>query len=115
MADDKPYLESDLALPDLASRVGATPHQLSQVLSVHVGLSFFEYVNGLRVAAVRATLARPQSVGRPLLEVALECGFGSKTAFNDAFRRATGMSPSAYRKALPASAAASGRTGAAGS
>ena len=103
---DKPYLECDLTLGELAAAVQATPHQLSQVLSTRLGLSFFDYINGLRVEAVKATLARPQSVGRPLLEIALECGFGSKSAFNDAFKRATGMSPSAYRKSLPASAVA---------
>lgn len=102
---DKPYLECDLTLGDLASAIGATPHQLSQVLSTQLGLSFFDYVNGLRVDAVKATLSRPQSVGRPLLEIALECGFGSKSAFNEAFKRATGLSPSAYRRSLPASVA----------
>jgi AraC-like DNA-binding protein len=76
------------------------------VLSTRLGLSFFDYINGLRVEAVKATLARPQSVGRPLLEIALECGFGSKSAFNEAFKRATGMSPSMYRRSLPASAVA---------
>lgn len=104
MRTDKPYLECDLTLGDLAGAIGVTPHQLSQVLSLQLGLSFFEYVNGLRVAAVKATLSRPQSVGRPLLEIALECGFGSKSAFNEAFKRATGLSPSAYRRLLPASA-----------
>ncbi len=110
MRADQPYLENDLTLPDLAARVGSTPHQLSQVLSTHIGLSFFEYVNRLRIEAVKATLARPQASGRPLLEIALECGFGSKTAFNDAFKRATGMSPSAYRRGLPATAQSSVRT-----
>lgn len=105
VTDDKPYLECDLTLSDLAEAIGITSHQLSQVLSTQLGLSFFEYINGLRVEAVKATLSRPQSVGRPLLEIALECGFGSKSAFNEAFKRATGMSPSEYRRALPASAA----------
>lgn len=104
MRTDKPYLECDLTLGDLAHAIGVTPHQLSQVLSTQLGLSFFEYVNGLRVMAVKAVLSRPQSVGRPLLEIALECGFGSKSAFNDAFKRATGVSPSAYRRLMPASA-----------
>lgn len=105
MEADKPFLENDLALPDLAERIGATPHQLSQVLSLHIGASFFEYINRLRVEAVKTTLARPQAAGRPLLEIALECGFGSKTAFNEAFKRVTGMSPSEYRRGLPGTAA----------
>jgi AraC-like DNA-binding protein len=102
---DRPYLDCDLTLGDLAAAVGATPHQLSQVLSTRLGLSFFEYVNRLRVEAVKATLTRTPSSARPLLEIALECGFGSKSAFNEAFRRATGVSPSAYRRKQTASGA----------
>ena len=94
---DKAYLESDLTLRELAQRAGATPHQISQVLSQSLQRSFFDYVNGFRVEAVKLTLERPQSGDRPLLEIALECGFGSKSSFNDTFRRLTGMSPSAYR------------------
>jgi AraC-like DNA-binding protein len=107
MALDKPYLENDLTLADLAQRIGATPHQLSQLLSQHLGETFFDFVNRHRVEAVKATLARPQSARRPLLEVALECGFGSKSTFNQAFRKATGMSPSEYRgRSLAGSGAA---------
>ncbi len=108
MREDKLYLDHELSLPALAQAIGATPHQLSQVLSTCVSQSFYDYVNAWRVEAVQATLARPSSAGRPLLEVALECGFGSKSAFNEVFKRATGMSPSAYRKGLPATAARAG-------
>ena len=106
MVSEKPYLENDLTLADLAKRVGATPHQMSQLFSLHIGETFFDFVNRHRVDAVKATLARPQSAGRPLLEIALECGFGSKSTFNDTFRKATGMSPSEYRRRQPGAAAA---------
>ena len=101
MARDKPFLENDLTLADLARRVDATPHQLSQLFSQHLQETFFDHINRHRVDAVKATLARPQAAGRPLLEIALECGFGSKSAFNDAFRRRTGMNPSEYRRRQP--------------
>jgi AraC-like DNA-binding protein len=105
MQQDKPFLEPDLSLASLAAQVDATPHQLSQVLSTVVGKTFFEYVNGWRIEAVKAELARPRSAARAILEIAMECGFGSKSAFNEAFKRETGMSPSEYRRALPGSAA----------
>jgi AraC-like DNA-binding protein len=105
MSEDKAYLESDLTLAELASRVGATPHQLSQYLSVHERQSFYDYVNLWRVEAVKATLLRAGAARRPLMEVALECGFGSKSAFNTVFKRVTGSSPSAWRDGLPGSAA----------
>lgn len=108
MQDDKPHLESDLTLGQLATRAGVTAHQLSQYLSLHENRSFYEYINDWRVAAVKATLARPQAARRPLLEIALECGFGSKSTFNAVFKRATGMSPTEYRDGLPGTAARDG-------
>ena len=98
MATDKPHLEVDLTLGDLASRIQSTPHQLSQLFTQHLGETFFEFINRHRVEAVKATLTRPGAGQRPLLEIAFECGFGSKSTFNDTFRRLTGVSPSQYRR-----------------
>jgi AraC-like DNA-binding protein len=103
IADDKPHLQVDLGIADLAAAIGATPHELSHLLSQHLAQTFYDFINRQRVDAVKAELARPRSASRPLLEVALECGFGSKSAFNDAFRRHTGTSPSEYRRRLIAS------------
>ena len=100
MECDKRYLESDLTLAQLAQALAVSPHQLSQFLSQHLRLSFYDYVNGLRIDAVKATLARPQSARRSLLEIALECGFGSKSTFNAVFKKSTGLSPTAYRASL---------------
>ena len=105
MNEDKAYLESDLTLAELAARVGATTHELSQYFSLHEQQSFYDFVNRCRVEAVKATMLRPASARRPLIEVALECGFGSKSAFNSVFKRFTGMSPTDYRNGLPGTAA----------
>ncbi len=105
MREDKAYLESDLTLGELARRLEVTAHQLSQYLSMHERQTFYDYVNGWRVDSVKATLMRPGSHRRPLLEIALECGFGSKSAFNSVFKKSTGLSPSEYRAGLPGTAA----------
>lgn len=97
MRQDRPFLSMDLTLGDLACRLDASPHQLSQVFSQHVGETFYDYVNRHRVEVVKAMLADPRLAQRTLLEIALSAGFGSKSTFNSTFRRLTGISPSAYR------------------
>lgn len=97
MATTHPYLNPDLTLGDLARRVGATPHQLSQLFTVHLGETFYDFVNRHRVEAVKARLADPAAAGRSVLELGFEAGFGSKSTFNTTFRRLTGASPSEFR------------------
>ncbi len=98
MATDKAYLEGDLTLGDLADRVGVPQHQISQVLNQHLACSFFEYINRLRVEEAKRCLKDPTFSSQTVLEVGLGAGFNSKAAFNAAFKRFTGTTPSDYRR-----------------
>ena len=91
------YRDPELTLPKLADALGTTPHTLSQLLNVHVGKSFFAYVNGRRSDALMAALADPRQAGRGVLELGLEVGFSSKSSLNSFFKRHTGTTPTAFR------------------
>ncbi len=101
--DEKPYLENDLTLPGLAKRLRIPSHHLSQLLNVHLGVNFFDYVNRLRVSEIQRLLRDPANADCSILELALKAGFSSKSSFNAIFKRTTGHSPSAYRKLNPVS------------
>lgn len=98
MQTQRDHLESDLTLAELAGRIGTSPQLLSQYLNHRLGLSFFDYVNGLRVAEVQTLLADPARAKTPVLDLAFEAGFNSKSTFNAAFRRVCGMTPSEWRR-----------------
>ncbi len=96
MEEDRPYLKDDLSLPELAAKTGLSPHQLSEILNREMGSSFKAYINRYRVGEARRILReRPDAT---IIEVALECGFRSKSAFNDIFREETGTTPTEYRR-----------------
>lgn len=97
MSQRRDYLESDLRLNELAERIGTTPQLLSQYLNHMLGLSFFDYINGLRIAEVQDMMRSPAWAGRTLLELAHAAGFNSKSTFNTAFKNASGMAPSQWR------------------
>jgi AraC-like DNA-binding protein len=97
MTDKELYRDGSLTSQTLADALGVTPHLLSQVLNVHVGKSFYSFVNGYRVEALMAALEDPAERGRGVLELALDAGFNSKSTVNSVFKKQTGMTPTQFR------------------
>lgn len=96
MENDRPYLNPDLSLSALAEQVGMVSRDVSALLNQHLGVHFFDFVNGYRVRDAQSMLLAHKS--RSVLEVLHAVGFNSKSSFNTAFKKHTGMTPSAYRK-----------------
>jgi AraC-like DNA-binding protein len=98
MTGDAPlYLEPALTIGQVAKRSGYPEYLVSAVINRRLGGSFCDYINRLRVEAVRARLADPAET-RTILDLAYACGFTSKSTFNTAFKREVGETPSRYRK-----------------
>lgn len=95
-ADD--HLDSEVKLTDLAERIGTSPQLLSQYLNDVMGVNFFDYINGLRVMHIQNMMRSPAGAGQPLLDLAFGAGFNSRSTFNAAFKKMSGMAPSAWRK-----------------
>lgn len=96
MEEKHQFKNSDLTLKRLAHEVRVTPHQLSWFINRELGLGFAEYVNRFRLEAVKAELLSDPD--KPILEIAFDNGFGSKTSFNAFFLAAYGVSPRDWRK-----------------
>jgi AraC-like DNA-binding protein len=97
MQKQKPHRDPELTLPGLAGILAVPAHQLSQLLNETVGQSFFDFVNRERVEEAKRLLNAPSHKSYTILAIATEAGFNSKTAFNAAFKRYAGMTPSAFR------------------
>jgi AraC-like DNA-binding protein len=95
MAEERYYLDGELSLQTLAERVRISPHHLSQVLNDKLGKNFYDYINEQRVEHAKVLLV--QEPQRAITDVAFACGYNSKTAFYNAFKRHTGVSPSEFR------------------
>ncbi len=97
MRQRRPYADPELTLSKLAALLATSHHHLSQLLNQRLNTSFYDYVNGYRLEQVKRELADPARSGASILDLALDCGFNSKSAFNKIFKNATSMSPSQYR------------------
>lgn len=98
MEVDQLYLKHNLNIEEFSRRVGVPYREVSFVINKHFESNFFEYVNQYRVARAKVLLADPAHKNRTVLEICLDSGFNSKSAFNRFFRRYTGKSPTEFRE-----------------
>jgi len=103
MTSERLYIDGAFDLQALSRRSGWPPNYVSQALNQGIGRNFFEFVNGFRVAAAETCLTDPGDT-RTILDIALACGFGSKSTFNTVFKRMNGSTPSEFRRVHAAAA-----------
>jgi AraC-like DNA-binding protein len=89
------HLDSRLSLRVLCEQVRENPHYVSQVINQDLGTNFYDLVNRHRIREAQLELLRHPD--RPVLEIALQVAFNSKSTFNAAFRQHAGMTPSEFR------------------
>jgi AraC-like DNA-binding protein len=98
MQNNRPYLEPELTLEQLASRLSLKPRMLSQSINEVLGQNFYDFVNRFRIEEASRLLANPKDEKITVLEVLYEVGFNSKSSFNALFKKYTGMTPTAFRQ-----------------
>lgn len=96
-AEHQPHTEPDLSAQALADQLGWAPFRLTQALRLGGASNFHDFVNLARVETVKRLMLDAKLARRGLLSLALDAGFGSKSAFYEAFRAAEGMTPARWR------------------
>lgn len=96
MRDGKLYRQGELSLAQLAMALGVSVHQASELLNVHLGMNFYDYLNRHRLEYACSLLRNPDCEWR-ILDIAFESGFSNKNSFYRCFRAAYGQTPVEYR------------------
>ena len=94
----KPYLEGELVLSHLAQQLGISANYLSQIINEQLEVNFYDFINGYRVEEAKRLMGNAGQQKLNILNIALDSGFNSKSAFYTAFKKATSMTPTQYRK-----------------
>lgn len=94
------YKDPGLNAGEVASHMGITKHQLSQLINQETNGNFYEFVNQFRIEEFQQKLKAGEADKLSILGVAYDCGFNSKSTFNQFFKKVVGMTPSEYRKKL---------------
>ena len=94
----KLYLKKDLTLSDLAAAMNSNRTYVSKYLSQVLGVTFYDYINQLRIERVSIPMLREHPEYK-LDYVAQVSGFASISTFRRAFFKLTGQTPSQYEAA----------------
>lgn len=85
----------DIDCVDIAVSADIHPKYAMSVFKRSTGMSLGEYVSLMRVSYAQALLMREDA---SILQVAMDSGFGSISAFNKCFRKKSGMTPSEFKR-----------------
>jgi AraC family transcriptional regulator len=83
-----------IAIEDMARVAGLSPAHFSRLFKEVLGDSPYQFVMDYRVEQAKKMLG---DRGRPLIDVALACGFADQAHFTRIFKRLTGTTPKAFR------------------
>jgi len=100
MDNEKPYLNSEFSLKEIAKNINSSRTYVSQVINEHYYCNFNTFINDYRIREARRKLSDPTNKNITIEAIANEVGFKSKTSFNNAFKKFTGVTPSFYLKSL---------------
>ncbi|SDS92459.1 AraC-type DNA-binding protein [Maribacter dokdonensis] len=95
---EKAYLDPDLSLNILASKIGVHPNYLSQYINEILETSFFDYINSLRIEEFKNKISKEEHEIYNVSSLAYDCGFNSKSSFNRNFKKITGKTPTEFIK-----------------
>jgi len=101
MKQDKPYLNSNLKISDVADSLNVSVHELSKAINRCGKCHFFDYINSFRITYACTLLTSKDHANKYTLEVTAEtCGFNTRVTFHAAFKRFTGITPTAFRNQM---------------
>lgn len=100
MLKNKPYLNGELTIQELADRLGVSSAKISNYLNHYLNKNFFNYINEYRIVEAKNRIADTSYNNLTLVSIGLDSGFNSKSSFNSLFKKYTNLTPSEYKKQL---------------
>tara|TARA_B100001996_G_C18421576_1_gene500912 strand:+ start:89 stop:388 length:300 start_codon:yes stop_codon:yes gene_type:complete len=97
MQSYQPYLEPGLKISQLASALEVSVNHLSETINGYARLSFYDYINSLRIAEAKALLHSTDMAHLSVTDIGYQSGFNSNSTFYTHFKKMTGVTPRQYR------------------
>lgn len=88
-------LDKDLTLEKIAEALNYSKFYMVRVFKENTGITPYQYIRGRRLDKAAEKLAGTK---QPVVEIALEAGYGSQQSFTRVFRCEYGCTPQEYRR-----------------
>jgi AraC-like DNA-binding protein len=99
MVVDRAYRREGLTIGSLSGELGVPEYRLRQLINEGLGhRNFNAFLNRYRIEEAKAALADPEQKEVPVLTIAMDTGFQSIGPFNRAFKAATDLTPTEFRR-----------------
>ena len=99
MADERIYRHDNVSIGALAGRLSIPEYRLRRLINQKLGYRNFNvFLNNHRIEEAKAALSDPTQAEVPVITIAMDAGFQSLGPFNRAFKAATGVTPTEYRR-----------------
>jgi len=96
----EPFLNPELSLKQLASEVKMPERLLSGVINQYRNQNFYDFVNHYRIEKAKKFLM-DDFAKKTIQEIIFDSGFNSKSTFNLAFKKHTGITPTQFKRTSP--------------
>lgn len=97
MNHSKAWKNPELSIAKLSEETNTPKHYVTQVLNEHLQKNFYTFVNEYRTENAKKLILSPEYENWSFIAIAYECGFNSKTAFNNFFKKYTNMTPTEFK------------------
>jgi AraC-like DNA-binding protein len=99
MVVERAYRREGLTIGALSAELGVPEYRLRQLINEGLGhRNFNAFLNRYRIEEAKAALADPEQQEVPVLTIAMDTGFQSIGPFNRAFKSATDLTPTEFRR-----------------
>ena len=88
------HFAEDLSLEQVADLVGFSKYHFTRLFKQYTDTSFYKYLNQKRIDHAKTLLLDPNL---PVIDVALQCGFSSLSAFLRMFKQINHCTPTEFR------------------
>lgn len=97
MNQEEAWKDNELSVAKLAEHTEIPKYYITQILNEKLQKNFYTFINEYRTEHAQKLIKSPKYKNWSLLAIAYECGFNSKSAFNNFFKKYTDMTPSEYK------------------